>query len=657
MKKTHNFKRSLWLLSFLFLMNWGSQGQHIQNGGFESPLNAASGSFFIAANAGTDAITPWTVVSRVDIHHRGHWGYLGVDSQHADLNDDGQIVQTLTNLVPGVTYTVSFLTRIHNNCVTTATATGTVTGTSGVLGTININLASANPADLTWTARSFTFVADAATATIDFLGTMPAWQCGGVMLDDISVFGPCDAWVNIDTVDCDEYRFSSMSSVAYDAIIWYINGAVADVSNPIPLEKGTYEICFSYFGMDTVSGGDSLFCCGRICRTLVVEGIDTTYETDTACALPPNMYQYDPCQGGNFGFYTIIPTFPALHPCTPGALHPMGPGTYTILHYDFDTCLRWVENLTIVLKNPDTTTCYERHVECGPFIDPNMVFPDTVNCPDCYNPASGIVYTMTPPMVISIDTITATTRYRRMFMDPTNCRVCVFTFDIVDSACAFMPFFNVLHNNMFPYDFQFDQFFPTQNLCGNANWTITDTVNGTTWTSGPQANPGSWFFVFPSVPGIYRVKLNTCICVCNKMCCKESTLIIIIPANPLLSYIYDPQTGESYSPHQGGGTYRPLEEDDDSPKEEEAKPTPHIDGKVMRLVPNPTSSEFRIVIDGLNEQVYDAVHIIASDGKMVEAFTSMEATHVYHLEVAPGTYTVKVQVKESVFDTKLVIQK
>lgn len=656
MKKPIYLKRYFSFFAALLCFGWTSWAQIVINPGFESPANAGSGSFFIATNAGTDAITPWTVGGRVDIHHHLHHSYGGADSQHADLNDTGWIMQTITGLTTGSTYTVSFLTRIHSrggtNGAATSSATGLVTGTSGVLGFLNISHNIAWPISLAWNHLSFTFTADGPTATLSFTGTgslnsSGGWAHGGVMLDNIQVLPPCTAGLVIDSLGCDEFLFSSFSSVHYDAEIWYLNGVVTDLTDgPILLPRGSNEICLSYLGSDSLLA--NTFCCDRICFTIDVEGIDTTYRSDSSCALGTGILIYEPCEVGNYSFYSIDDILPNITPCSGAGTHNLAPGNYTIRHYDEDSCLRWVEYLNYFLITPDTTTCYKRVVKCLFPVDPVLVLPTAPYCLDCYDQNRSADFVVEAPMLVNVNGATET--YERRILDLVNCTVCVFTFDIVDSVCNFSPDFTI--NPLGGNSYQFNQVAPTLNFCGNVTWTITDMTGGGTPQVFTQAPFAPLNYGFPG-PGTYQVTLDVCVCVCNDTCCKSVTYEVVIPSP--LGVIQDPSKGEQHGSKETGGVNNP-QENDKVPNTGETLPTLPVNGTGIRLVPNPTSSEFKIVIDGIDASVYDLVQIIAADGKIVETFRSIAADNLYQLQVAPGAYMVKVLVHQRNFDTKLIIQ-
>lgn len=310
---TKLFLSAILLLLFVFQSNGQPFGGSFANGGFElttPPPGPAAGSFLTFSNAGAIPLPPapiivnnWTVVvpplftqgNSVDLHHRGHLNMRGELRHHADLNQTGSIFQDITGLVPNTCYTVSFITRVHNdlnrNGIDSAIARVRV-GPIGGIGTPfldqtwELSVEAPVPPLTTriahvWQRMSFAFNTDASgSARLQFTGltsshTPPGggipW--GGVMIDDIrfGIFPPCQEEVVKDTVTCNRYRFSvtNFSTIIHN-VIWTVDGqnVHTGMNYEAVFAPGKHNVCAFYFGISRCDS--NLICCNSDCDSLEV---------------------------------------------------------------------------------------------------------------------------------------------------------------------------------------------------------------------------------------------------------------------------------------------------------------------------------------------------------------------------------------------------
>lgn len=160
-------------------------------GTFEEPPMAAPGGW-IDYGAG-QSYCGWTVISgSISIHHGDH-NNLGAgnpngSSQHLDLNGSspGVIERTLTGLTPGSQYTITLWYAAHNGA---GTATGRALINNGAW--LDFTWSTNVPGNVNWQFLCMSFIADAPTATMRFIGSSDN-PCCGMLIDDMSMWA-CDA--------------------------------------------------------------------------------------------------------------------------------------------------------------------------------------------------------------------------------------------------------------------------------------------------------------------------------------------------------------------------------------------------------------------------------------------------------------------------------
>jgi choice-of-anchor C domain-containing protein len=150
----------------------------INNGGFESPVNAFSGNF-ITLSSGLDG---WSIDSgSVDLI-RSYWAPAS-GSYSLDLNGGGAgaISQSFATQI-GHSYTVSFSMAGNPDGGGNKSIEATVTTPN----TYTFDITGATRPDMGWVTHTFSFVATANSSTLSFVGN-PANTYYGAALDNVSV--------------------------------------------------------------------------------------------------------------------------------------------------------------------------------------------------------------------------------------------------------------------------------------------------------------------------------------------------------------------------------------------------------------------------------------------------------------------------------------
>ncbi len=161
-----------------------SSGSLVEGGGFEA-LQAPVGGW-IPVTPGS-SIGAWTVGgSGVDLQENTHRG-LGNGGAEGQSNVDlrgtnsGSVTQTITGLVPGNTYTLTFNHAIHDLAGGSAIANVSIanfdeTFTSTIVGSID------------WASATYSFTANSATETLVFSGISSAGNMNtGVLIDNVII--------------------------------------------------------------------------------------------------------------------------------------------------------------------------------------------------------------------------------------------------------------------------------------------------------------------------------------------------------------------------------------------------------------------------------------------------------------------------------------
>ena len=145
---------------------------------FEGGEDAVPGGW-VNFDAG-DSFGSWSVLSAVSKDQAGHHGGSGVVGHHVDLDDDGVIEATVSGLVPGVSYVLSFDTAKH------FLVGGSVSAEVSVDGVVE----SWSPSGLStdeWESVSVSFTASGSSVPIVFSGSGSPVPWGGVLIDNATI--------------------------------------------------------------------------------------------------------------------------------------------------------------------------------------------------------------------------------------------------------------------------------------------------------------------------------------------------------------------------------------------------------------------------------------------------------------------------------------
>ena len=163
----------------------------VLNGGFESGIPIPSG--FVGLPAGSTSIDNWTVVGsgvRVVDYIGTHWqaseGNRSVDLD-GYLCGNGGIRQDIGTTF-GNTYLVTFdmAGNPEGGPPTKTLVVSAIGSTTQTSGTFSFDTTGMSKTSMGWTSKQWTFVADAANTTLQFMSTTSGSGYGPV-LDDVSV--------------------------------------------------------------------------------------------------------------------------------------------------------------------------------------------------------------------------------------------------------------------------------------------------------------------------------------------------------------------------------------------------------------------------------------------------------------------------------------
>lgn len=221
MKTQHQKMTFKLIITVLFLFSmFHSFGQTLLNPNFEmsnpnpppSPTTPANLEYETLGQIGlydgatvVASLTNWNYSGTVNVHHQDHWSMgspTGGGNQHIDLNGNGSIDQTITDLKPGGIYTISFYTSVHAKMTGGYCDLYVEVGTGGSLLSDGMAL---TVADKPWAQKTYTFTADATSAPLRFYATHAGYFAGGALIDNIEITLQCDPdckdedWVDVTT--------------------------------------------------------------------------------------------------------------------------------------------------------------------------------------------------------------------------------------------------------------------------------------------------------------------------------------------------------------------------------------------------------------------------------------------------------------------------
>lgn len=558
--------------------------------------------------------------------------------QHVDLNGNGIIRTTISDLAVNSSYTLSFWNRTHHVLTTTESASANVRVYDGSGNMLNQGWTIvADAAGDTWTQRSYTFTATSTSATLEFSGTATDNSFGGILIDAAEIVHiSCTGSTLEYTQDCNDFTFSfSSPNIEIRGGFWTLDGVETTIgSDAVNLSGGSHEICYSYVGFDKVS---NVVCCNTVCVTVDAPDF-TTYdpETVTYCELFGG-YAYNPCTGVPYTQYSIK-TLPdngdgaSIIPCN-SPIPVLPEGSYLIEYYDANGCVRASKLLTVEQQDLVTHSCEMLvYDDCYTPVDPAGIMPDQSICSDCYNVAVNATST-------SLGNLIGTSAngyplYLNVYTDENTCEVCSLTVELQPGPCNFELDFNVLEDPMNPNTYYFNV-----GITPNYPYSLTQCVdqlivtdNGTSnivysgvLPSNIQLNPGNYTLCW--TVGLCDNSCSPAV-QCNKTICETITVTTPIP--------------------QGGGSGTGSGNDADG-----------LGGSLddfigVKLIPNPSSSKFKIVKEGYDGAQYDQVIVYAADGKKVIEKSKVDVNTEFDLsDQAPGTYLIQVVIKGKTYKQKL----
>lgn len=639
----HLLKTSLMLLLLfgaLTLTHLDVTAQIVQNGDFENANTLPANGGFVAVGQGSTNLTGWTVSNNsIDLHDRLHLTtrpMLGNNQRHIDLNNNGQVLQNV-NLVPGATYSLSFITSYHS---------------WGPGGTCSASVQIANLNDTwartfnnqvgQWITRNYTFVAGA-TNTLTFTGLSSNYQFGGILIDAVVIepLDPCDASIDIDTVGCDQYAFSLITpNLTNVSSILSIDGTdILNPAFPIELSQGMHEICFSYFGYDFLH---ETICCDSVCTNLFVEGVDTIADTVSYCDIMASLgYTFDPCVR-NPGYPSYQINAGGITSCQPATEISLPEGVYTIRYYDDNSCVRLVEYLTVEREDPIVMTCYREVILPCDYAAPSYeYYVPTTGSGDCdcdYD--NGDEY-YDEIILISQDS-EGNVVLTKKFYNFTKCSICTVVYTIIEEACNFTPHIFMDFNTETSDQVRFMRSSPTV-ACSTETWRLKD-INGNvlqTIVHNPAPNPPSLDSFVGLTPGqTYILEMEVCVCICETPCCKTKEVTFIFDPSQPARFYEDSDTKFS----------------DGLPYESSDKVPFGFNNLEIKLVPNPTASTFRIISGVTDDLTFDRVSVYDLSGHLIHNVDDYSPDTLIDLgPVAPGTYLVNIK-KNSAYQTLKIVK-
>jgi choice-of-anchor C domain-containing protein len=168
-----------------------------QNGDFETGPAVASPPGLVELASGNTSITGWTVLNSGLGYVGDYWvAQSGVRSIHLNGSSGASAIQQTFDTIAGVTYTVAFFLAGHpafeddkGHAVSDKDKSlrYRVEGTSGLItqGFIDFPQLNQTLADMGWIPVAFTFIADGASATLEFKSQMGGAY--GPAIDNVSV--------------------------------------------------------------------------------------------------------------------------------------------------------------------------------------------------------------------------------------------------------------------------------------------------------------------------------------------------------------------------------------------------------------------------------------------------------------------------------------
>lgn len=474
----------------------------------------------------------------------------------------------------------------------------------------------------------------------------------GTVVDSVLVRVPlscCEVGLTIERMNCYDYAVTIDDAfVDIEAFFWKVDGRVITDTNRsrlFRLGEGTHQICIHYLGRP--KGHPDDICCEEVCVTVTVpvaerDTLTRSYcDFDTYTGLEPSK-EFDTSL---YSHYILTKTTPPYHfyDSRTGQYgqtwHGIDEGSWTVDYYGEDGCLR-KQLIVNVIKTPsDTLRCNVTLTNpCTGEIDPKEVMPQPEGaCPECY--ALSMLDAQAPSQHI-LSKVDGNGNhigevYQKSFRDYKNCKVCIFTYEILSAECVINVDFEIVPTSV-PFQFTLVNRSSGNGQLVGHTWQVDGYFNHTYLPGEPETDRMDFTF---RGPGEYRICLNLCNYYCEKECCGKKCIVVRIDEQGRMTIL------DQYYPPKVQGP----EHGDHTP----AKDHPSS----IIIVPNPTSSVFRLQQAGNESGTYDLVEIINPSGKVLLSLSDVAKTHEYNLSgFAKGAYTVRVTSGTEYQHLKLITQ-
>lgn len=441
--------------------------------------------------------------------------------------------------------------------------------------------------------------------------------CKDTTSDSIDVVNcaTCDVTPYYQRIGCYGFRLKYKSKfVNVECYKWVIDGVIVSTFDPYlgyVATPGPHHICLHYFGVN--KHYPNMVCCGEACMDIDVPVPILQNDTIERCdlQLDSNCIEVDLNTYAPAGTTSYID--PLAHTITSGSHSICLPeGDYYIEFYDSKGCILKKLNLKIIIRHAPTYIC-SRHLidSCQFTTDPQTVFPDPNDCPECMMTSTSIV---TPAVMIFSD---ATHReYARDITDPVNCKICHFQFDItIWNECLVHADFIVSQTNT-SGGLRFDNTSTgTGSLCPGVNNPVWQIFQAPSPSAGfVQVGPNEFGQTLNhnfSTPGYYKVCLQVQYCnKCGKECQDQKCMIFLVNPDGSIQIISEdpvppPANENSINGNSGDIKIQGINKDVE------------ISDPNIQVHPNPSEGVYNIIYhSNLTELHYD-IEIIDVNGNSI----------------------------------------
>lgn len=472
--------------------------------------------------------------------------------------------------------------------------------------------------------------------------------CGGTVQNEL-----CSGEIQVLRNGCADYSFSiSDPHGTIKSIVWTINGKLLGEKTNVNaiLGAGINTICVKYF----VQGNNNkaISSCCEKCTTIVSLNLSST---DVITLQDCNFggtcvpYTLDRNELFNSNWWARYQTSDGVIKLGGDALC-LPIGEHEINYYDEFGCLLHTRRINVIsgAAGGSSSICEVEqtvYVPCARLLNdqnfwPTPDFGPESECWDCFNKNSKS-FTITNALHLGNDP-QGNEIYRRTVRNFETCKECTFTYKIIDENCDFeMPTVDLVRdpvtNQITGYRWVFPSGAPPTNISHIIN-------NGSILSDQNQiVNYLAQVHGIPESTQINEINLEICrkrcpespqlveTC-CNKVCYK----IIRNNANQPISLI----PCDEFVDENGYNVPSTPESPQPAPLEAET---------ALKIVPNPTTSVFRIVPDQAGEAAatYKTVRVFDATGKQVMEKTDVNSNTWFDISALnPGIYLVKTTFNE-----------